>query len=133
MDENELLGVGEKLGEGGQGKVYASEYYGKDVAVKMQSIEHGVFEIKDLLYSFDHINVVKDIGYYLEITKRKKTIKTVYFIMERATSGSLDQIDKSVYLPLIYDIASDLINALVYLEKYEIFHGDICPQNVLIK
>lgn len=96
-------------------KRYIDEYYHRFVD-----------EIK-ILFNISHPNIVRIYNYYLY-----PEAKTGFLQMEYVDGATIDK-----YIPFLddkswEDVFSDVINAFEYLEKHNILHRDIRPQNILV-
>eukprot|EP00803_Ostreobium_quekettii_P000840 evm.model.scf_222.12 EVM.evm.TU.scf_222.12 scf_222:82240-92611(-) len=127
--------LGEKLGEGGFGKVFQATWRHVKVAVKVMKIDNDSMqqtledEIK-LTSRFHHPNIVK----VLAACFRDK--ENICLIMELVENGSLSQRihnrnkRKLEYMEVL-KLGHDIAQALAYLHP-TVIHRDLKPQNVLL-
>ena len=133
-------GFARRLGGGGSANVFEAVYDGTcSVAIKSIHTDDPADRIqdkyklkcRDIWYSFEHKNIIEDVGYYLENSGSLGQF-FVHFVTIKAKHGSLKNV-RDNNIPFVFsEIMSDLINALVYLEGLGIVHGDICDQNILV-
>lgn len=83
-------------------------------------------EIK-IMYAIYDINIVRIFDYYLFPEH-----STGYIIMEYVEGKNIDEYFKEEDTDKINSIFVQLINAFAYLEKNNILHRDVRPENVLI-
>lgn len=133
------------LGSGSFSKVYRGKYVGKttaiimydtDVAIKILNITsltpsgkriiNDEIEIMKLIKHNSHPNIV-------ECYEVVETTEYIYIIMEYCDSGNLKNIMekplKEIYVQFYF---SQITNGLKYLDKLNIIHRDIKPQNILL-
>ena len=131
-----------QLGQGSFGKIYL-----------VQNSENKLFTMKKLVYSEEldvqavlkeykmcykikHPNVVKVLGIYSN--KLDKTTYVVYVLMEVGLTDWEKEIKKRIEKKLFYKeeelfhIVKQIINVLSFLQKQNISHRDIKPQNILV-
>ena len=96
-------------------KQYEKEFYNRFID-----------EIK-IMYAIYDINVVRIFDYYLFPEH-----STGYIIMEYVEGKNIDEYFKEEDTDKINSIFVQLINAFAYLEKNNILHRDVRPENVLI-
>ncbi|KAI6704370.1 hypothetical protein NL676_007332 [Syzygium grande] len=131
---------GNKLGEGGFGKVYRGKLEnGQDIAVKRLEgcSNQGQQQFKNevtLLVGLQHKNLIKLLGYCLEEGER-------LLILEFAPNASLEGfISDSIKRMLLtwescFGIISGIARGLLYLHedsRFRIIHRDLKPGNVLL-
>ena len=89
-----------------------------------------------MCYKIKHPNVVKVLGIYSN--KLDKTTYVVYVLMEVGLTDWEKEIKKHIEKKLFYKeeelihILKQLINVLSFLQKQNISHRDIKPQNILV-
>lgn len=96
-------------------KQYEKEFYNRFID-----------EIK-IMYAIYDINIVRIFDYYLFPEH-----STGYIIMEYVEGKNIDEYFKEEDTDKINSIFVQLINAFAYLEKNNILHRDVRPENVLI-
>lgn len=131
-----------QIGEGSYGKIYLIEdkYYRKYALKKI--IAHDKDDIAsfkqefELVNSVQHRNVMKIYGTCTR--ELDLTTHAIYIIMERATCDWDEEIRKRLEKKKPYSeeeliiIIKQLVEGLAYLQKNNISHRDIKPQNVLV-
>jgi serine/threonine protein kinase len=153
--------IGERLGGGGEGVVYAAEPIdgangrarshaaaGARVAVKITWSRTGESELNALVkLQHRHLATYRDFGFLSPDLWRDLGLhrppqpgeELIWIVMPRASGSLADQIDEragSAARPI--DAAAavrlwhQLADALAYLEDQEVVHGDIKPANVLV-
>jgi serine/threonine protein kinase len=153
--------IGERLGGGGEGIVYAAEPIdgansragshaaaGARVAVKITWSRTGESELNALLkLQHRHLATYRDFGFLRSDLWRDLGLRRppelgedlMWIVMSRASGSLADQIDERggrASQPI--DAASavrlwhQLTDALTYLEEQQVVHGDIKPANVLV-
>ncbi len=138
FDMKKQLKYIEPLGKGGTGKALlfkdeitdvlfaVKKYETEDENHRKEYFERFVNEIK-ILYKITHPNIVRVYNCYLYPEKQVGYLQMEYVKGEKI----------SEYFPLPWDkdwdiIFKDIISAFDYLEKNNILHRDIRPENILI-
>ena len=131
------------IGEGSFGKIYLIENFETHEQYALKKIIcHSLDEVKqfqrefELMYSKAHDNIMKI--YKVQYKCLDFTTYSIYVLMELAiydwnTEITNRKINKQFYTEKeIVDILKQIVGALYFLEKNNIAHRDIKPQNVLI-
>ncbi|WP_426571101.1 protein kinase domain-containing protein [Aquihabitans sp. McL0605] len=153
--------IGERLGGGGEGIVYAAEPIdgangragshaaaGARVAVKITWSRTGESELNALLkLQHRHLATYRDFGFLSSDLWRDLGLHRppepgedlIWIVMPRASGSLADQIDEragSASRPIgaasAVRLWHQLSDALTYLEEQQVVHGDIKPANVLV-
>ena len=131
-----------QLGQGSFGKIYLA----KDSKNKIFSIKKillseeldvkSVIEEYNMCYNFSHPNIIKILGIYS--TKLDKTTFVVYVLMEVGISDWDKEINslkaKNIHYSEseLFIILKQIVSACSFLQKNNISHRDIKPQNILV-
>ena len=131
-----------QLGQGSFGKIYLVKdskgniYSMKKILLSEELDLKAVIDEYNMCYNLNHPNIIKILGIYSN--KLDKTTFVVYVLMEVGISDWEKEI-KSYKTKKIYykeqeliDILKQLISSLCFLQKNNISHRDIKPQNILI-
>lgn len=138
FDKRKTFRYVKKLGEGGTGDTHLlrddmtdmvfafKKYVPKDERYMEEFYKRFVDEIK-ILFKISHPNIVRIYNTYLYPEQN-----TGYLQMEYIEGTSIDK-----YIPFPWgkswnEIFVDTINAFVYLEKNNILHRDVRPQNIMV-
>jgi hypothetical protein len=153
--------IGERLGGGGEGIVYAVEpvdganglagshsVAGARVAAKITWSRTGEMELRTLLkLQHRHLATYRDFGFLsadlwrdLGLRRPPEPGETLMWIVMSRASGSLaDQIDerggrasRPIDAESTIRLWQQLTDALAYLKEQQVVHGDIKPANVLV-
>jgi len=127
------LSLGEALGEGAAGTVYAGTWQGRQVAIKKLPGRHtrAVDQEMQLVSGLRHDNIVR----YFCI---EKDTTAVYLVMELISGGTLfdyiqQEFEKSNYWIIMHKILQDIANGMNYLHEQNIVHGDLKSHNILLR
>lgn len=133
----------DQIGQGSYGKIYkvADKEDGTLMAMKKVVVwnEKEVHKVKSecsLLAEFTHSNILKIFGMHLD--ESQSETKILYILTELANTDWDKEIRSKRSEKLYYteteliEILKQLVTCLSYLEKMNISHRDIKPQNVLI-
>jgi hypothetical protein len=139
VDEYTII---EQIGEGSWGKIYSIEKNGKTYAMK-KIIAHDLSELEAflseiyLIKSLPHTNIMKICGTCVRALD--STIFALYVIMEKAMYDWSQEIKERSKKPIKHYTEEELIGiikaltrGLKFLQKNNISHRDIKPQNVLV-
>jgi serine/threonine protein kinase len=131
-----------QLGQGTFSKIYLVQDKNNNIYSMKKIILSDALDVKSVIKEykmcskFRHENIVKLLGLYS--SKLDKTTYVVYILMEVGKTDWEKEIrsfsEKKIEYKekeLIY-IAKQLVNALAFLQKNNIVHRDIKPQNILI-
>ena len=131
------------IGEGSFGTIFEVEEIktGNKYAIKKiicQDIQELIRQKAqlDLIYSHEHENIMKI--YKVQIKSLDMTTYSISILMELALSDWNNEIIKRAKTNNFYkeneliDITKQIINGLLFLQKNNISHRDIKPQNILI-
>lgn len=136
----ELLFVGPRIGEGGQGKVYEGKYRNQSVALKLMQRNGTPEEVAKrenrfarevtLLSKLQHKNLVKFIG-------ACKETAAMVVVTELLLGGSLKKFlvsvrPKRLDQRLAIKFALDIAEAMEFLHSRGIIHRDLKPDNLLL-
>jgi hypothetical protein len=139
VDEFKII---QQIGEGSWGKIYSIEKDGKTFAMK-KIIAHDLSELEAflseiyLVKSLPHTNIMKICGTCVKVLD--STIFALYVIMEKAEFDWSQEIKEKSKKPIKHYTEQELIGiikaltrGLKFLQKQNIAHRDIKPQNVLV-
>ena len=117
-----------KIGEGGQAKVYMGMYENNKVAVKlMKNIDYKCFAHELVILAFlNHVNIPKFYG----IVREKNLISLVFEFIEGKTLDQYKVTDftKEQKYHMIYELAS----SLEYIHSQKFIHRDLKPENIML-
>jgi hypothetical protein len=131
-----------QLGQGSFGKIYLVKdskgniYSMKKILLSEELDVKSVIDEYNMCYNLNHPNIIKILGIYSN--KLDKTTFVVYVLMEVGISDWEKEIKsyktkKTVYKEQdLIHILKQLISSLSFLQKNNISHRDIKPQNILI-
>ena len=131
-----------QLGQGSFGKIYLVKdsndnvYSMKKLLLSEELDVKSVLDEYNMCYNLSHPNIIKIIGVYSN--KLDKTTYVVYVLMEVGISDWEKEINSFKAKKIFYsetdliNILKQLISALSFLQKKNISHRDIKPQNILI-
>ena len=131
-----------QLGQGSFGKIYLVQNSEKQLFTMKKLVYSEELDVQAVLkeykmcYKIKHPNVVKVLGIYSN--KLDKTTYVVYVLMEVGLTDWEKEIKKHIEKKLFYKeeelihILKQLINVLSFLQKQNISHRDIKPQNILV-
>lgn len=138
FDKRKTFRYVKKLGEGGTGDTHLlsddttdmlfafKKYVPKDQRYIEEFYKRFVDEIK-ILFKISHPNIVRIYNTYLYPEKN-----TGYLQMEYIEGTSIDRYSPFPWGKSWNEIFVDTISAFVYLEKNNILHRDIRPQNIMV-
>jgi serine/threonine protein kinase len=131
-----------QLGQGSFGKIYLVKdskgniYSMKKILLSEELDVKNVIAEYNMCFNMSHPNIIKIIGIYSN--KLDKTTFVVYVLMEVGISDWEKEINSYKTKKIFYsesdliNILKQLISALSFLQKNNISHRDIKPQNILI-
>jgi serine/threonine protein kinase len=131
-----------QLGQGSFGKIYLVKdskgniYSMKKILLSEELDVKAVIDEYNLCYNLNHPNIIKILGIYSN--KLDETTFVVYVLMEVGISDWEKEIKSYKTKKILYkeqeliDILKQLISSLSFLQKNNISHRDIKPQNILI-
>ena len=131
-----------QLGQGSFGKIYLVKdsneniYSMKKILLSEELDVKSVLDEYNMCYNLSHPNIIKIIGVYSN--KLDKTTYVVYVLMEVGISDWEKEINSYKAKQAFYsesdliNILKQLISSLSFLQKKNISHRDIKPQNILI-
>ena len=131
-----------QLGQGSFGKIYlvkdtkGNTYSMKKILLSEELDVKNVISEYNMCYNFSHPNIIKILGVYSN--KLDKTTFVVYVLMEVGISDWEKEINSYKSKKIFYseadlvNILKQLISSLSFLQKNNISHRDIKPQNILI-
>ena len=131
-----------QLGQGSFGKIYLVKdskgniYSMKKILLSEELDVKTVIDEYNMCYNLNHPNIIKILGIYSN--KLDKTTFVVYVLMEVGISDWEKEIRSYKTKKVLYkeeeliDILKQLISSLSFLQKKNISHRDIKPQNILV-
>ena len=131
-----------QLGQGSFGKIYLVKdskgniYSMKKILLSEELDVKSVIDEYNMCYNLNHPNIIKILGIYSN--KLDKTTFVVYVLMEVGISDWEKEIKSYKTKKIVYKeqdlihILKQLISSLSFLQKNNISHRDIKPQNILI-
>ena len=131
-----------QLGQGSFGKIYLVQNSKNELFTMKKLVYSEELDVQTVLkeykmcYKLKHPNVVKILGIYSN--KLDKTTYVVYVLMEVGLTDWEKEIKKHIEKKLFYkeeellNIIKQLIDVLSFLQKQNISHRDIKPQNILV-
>ena len=117
-----------KIGEGGQARVYMGEYENKKVAVKlMKNVDYKCFAHELVILALlDHENIPKFYG----IIREKNVLSLVFEFIE---GNTLDQLNIGNFTTQQkYNIIYQLTSCLEYIHSRNFIHRDLKPENIML-
>ena len=131
------------IGEGSYGKIYCiQDLLSKSKYALKKIIAHDIQEVKtyqtefELVYSYTHPNIMKI--YNIQYKCLDFSTFSIYVLMELATCDWNVEIKRKIENQTLYKESEliimlySLIKALSFLQKKNIAHRDIKPQNILL-
>ena len=131
-----------QLGQGSFGKIYlvkdtkGNTYSMKKILLSEELDVKNVISEYNMCFNYSHPNIIKILGVYSN--KLDKTTFVVYVLMEVGISDWEKEINSYKSKKINYsendlvNILKQLISSLSFLQKNNISHRDIKPQNILI-
>ena len=131
-----------QLGQGSFGKIYLVQNAKNELFTMKKLVYSEELDVKSVIkeykmcYKLKHPNVVKILGIYSK--KLDKTTFVVYVLMEVGMTDWEKEIKTHIEKNIFYtekeliDIIKQLIQVLSFLQKKNISHRDIKPQNILV-
>ena len=131
-----------QLGQGSFGKIYLVQNSNNELFTMKKLVYSEELDVQTVLkeykmcYKLKHPNVVKILGIYSN--KLDKTTYVVYVLMEVGLTDWEKEIKTHIEKKLYYtedeliQITKQIINVLSFLQKQNVSHRDIKPQNILV-
>ena len=131
-----------QLGQGSFGKIYLVQNSNNELFTMKKLVYSEELDVQTVLkeykmcYKLKHPNIVKILGIYSN--KLDKTTYVVYVLMEVGLTDWEKEIKNHIEKKLFYkeselmQIMKQIINVLSFLQKQNISHRDIKPQNILV-
>ena len=131
-----------QLGQGSFGKIYLVQNSKKELFTMKKLVYSEELDVQTVIkeykmcYKLKHPNVVKILGIYSN--KLDKTTYVVYVLMEVGLTDWEKEIKTHIEKKIFYQeselnqILKQIINVLSFLQKQNISHRDIKPQNILV-
>ena len=131
-----------QLGQGSFGKIYLVQNSKNELFTMKKLVYSEELDVQSVIkeykmcYKLKHSNVVKILGIYSN--KLDKTTYVVYVLMEVGLTDWEKEIKKRIEKKLFYKeeelihIIKQLVDVLAFLQKQNISHRDIKPQNILV-
>ena len=131
-----------QLGQGSFGKIYLVQNSNNELFTMKKLVYSEELDVQTVLkeykmcYKLKHPNIVKILGIYSN--KLDKTTYVVYVLMEVGLTDWEKEIKNHIEKRLYYteseliQIMKQIINVLSFLQKQNISHRDIKPQNILV-
>ena len=131
-----------QLGQGSFGKIYLVQNSKNELFTMKKLVYSEELDVQTVIkeykmcYKLKHPNVVKILGIYSN--KLDKTTYVVYVLMEVGLTDWEKEIKTHIEKKIFYQeselnqILKQIINVLSFLQKQNISHRDIKPQNILV-
>ena len=131
-----------QLGQGSFGKIYLAKDSNKNIFSIKKILLSEELDVKSVIaeynmcYNFSHPNIIKIMGIYSN--KLDKTTFVVYVLMEVGISDWEKEINSLKAKNIkysendLFNILKQLVSACSFLQKNNISHRDIKPQNILV-
>ena len=131
-----------QLGQGSFGKIYLVQNSNNELFTMKKLVYSEELDVQTVIkeykmcYKLKHPNIVKILGIYSN--KLDKTTYVVYVLMEVGLTDWEKEIKNHIEKKLFYkeseliQIMKQIINVLSFLQKQNISHRDIKPQNILV-
>ena len=131
------LTLGEKLGEGGFSRVFrVSHIFQPDNKLAIKIFEEGntaqsVIDEFNALHRLNHPNIVR---FLFNGLIQNRLFYTLMEYIDGENLGKYSYGDMRLPLPTIYKMATEVLDALTYMQEQEtpMFHRDIKPYNIMM-
>jgi serine/threonine protein kinase len=119
--------------------IYSKVYYGRDkflnsVAIKI--IKKQKVNPSILKYIYQEIDIMRKVKNHINIINFREQIendKYIYIISDYCNYSTLSSLfDKILYENDILHVFKQIVNALLYIRTFNIYHKDLKPANVLM-